>query len=354
MPPGGPAVMGYNPAMAWSILGHAWAIDLLRRHIRAGGVRHAYLFTGPDQVGKRTLAVAFAQALTCPEAPDPGEACGRCRTCETMRAGTHPDLSIVRLVPGDSEIKIDQVRELQRQLALTPRQAVRRIALLQDFDAANESAQNALLKTLEEPAEKVVLLLTAVSNAGLLPTLLSRCEVLNLRPVNPAMIEQALKGEGEPDERARLLAALSAGRPGLARSLQSDPEQLARRSAALDEMGRLLSANRGERFAAAEAWARKRKSSEELDAVRRRVGEVLGTWLTLWRDALLISHAAQDHLANPDRQADLERLAGSCSREALAAGVGALRTALDRLDRYANIQLTLETLMLDLPRLPAR
>jgi len=354
MPPGDRAPMGYNAAMAWSILGHAWAIDLLRRHIRAGGVRHAYLFTGPDQVGKRTLAVAFAQALTCPEAPEPGEACGRCRTCETMRAGTHPDLSIVRLLPGDSEIKIDQVRELQRQLALTPRQAVRRVALLVDFDAANESAQNALLKTLEEPAEKVVLLLTAGSNAGLLPTLLSRCEVLNLRPVNPAVIEQALKDDGEPAERARLLAALSAGRPGLGRALQSDPEQLARRSAALDEMGRLLSANRGERFAAAEAWARKRKSSEELEAVRRRVGELLGTWLTLWRDALLTSHAAQDHLANPDRQADLERLAGACSREALAEGVSALRTALDRLDRYANIQLTLETLMLDLPRLPAR
>ncbi len=354
MPPGERAAMGYNAAMAWSILGHAWAIDLLRRHLRAGGVRHAYLFTGPDQVGKRTLAVAFAQALTCPEAPEPGEACGRCRTCETMRAGTHPDLSIVRLVPGDSEIKIDQVRELQRQLALTPRQAARRIALLVDFDAANESAQNALLKTLEEPAEKVVLLLTAGSSAGLLPTLLSRCEVLNLRPVNPAVIERALKDDGEPAERARLLAALSAGRPGLGRALQSDSEQLARRSAALDEMGRLLSANRGERFAAAEAWARKRKSNEELDAVRRRAGELLGTWLTLWRDALLVSHAAQDHLANPDRQADLERLAGSCSREMLAAGVSALRTALDRLDRYANIQLTLETLMLDLPRLPAR
>jgi hypothetical protein len=78
-------------------------------------------------------------------------------------------------------------------------------------------------------------------------------------------------------------------------------------------------------------WARKRKSSEELDAVRRRVGELLGTWLTLWRDALLVSHAAQDHLANPDRRADLDRLASACSREALAAGVSAIQTALDRL-----------------------
>ena len=354
MRPGAAGPMDYNAPVAWSILGHAWAIDMLRRHLRAGGVRHAYLFAGPDQVGKRTLAVAFAMALTCPEPPEPGEACGQCRTCLTVRAETHPDLSVVRLKPGDSEIKIDQVRELQRQLALTPRQAARRVALLVDFDAANEPAQSALLKTLEEPAEKVVLLLTAGSIAGLLPTLVSRCEVLNLRPVNSEVIEQALMDDGEPADRARLLAALSAGRPGLARALKSDPEQLARRSAALDEMGRLLSANRGERFAAAEAWARKRKSSEELESVRRRVGELLSTWLTLWRDALLVSHDAQDHLANPDRKPDLERLAGACSREALAAGVSAIQTALDRLDRYANIQLTLETLMLDLPRLPAR
>jgi DNA polymerase-3 subunit delta' len=346
--------MGYNPAMTWSILGNTWAVDLLQRHICAGGVRHAYLFSGPGQVGKRTLAIAFAMALVCPESPEPGEPCGRCRTCLSVRAETHPDMSIVRLKPGDSEIKIDQVRELQRQLALTPRQAGRRVALLLDFDSANEPAQNALLKTLEEPAEKVVLLLTVRSTAGLLPTLVSRCEVINLRPVSPGVIERALLEDGEPPERARLLAALSAGRPGLARALASDPEQLARRSAALDEMGKLMSANRGERFAAAEAWSRKRKSSEELEAVRRRAGELLGTWLTLWRDALLVSHDAQEHLANPDRQADLERLAGSCSREALAAGVNALQTALDRLDRYANIQLTLETLMLDLPRLPAR
>jgi hypothetical protein len=84
------------------------------------------------------------------------------------------------------------------------------------------------------------------------------------------------------------------------------------------------------------------------------VGELLSIWLTLWRDALLLSHDVRAHPANPDRQADLERLAGSFSREALAAAVNALRTTLDRLDRYANIQLTLETLMLDLPRLPTR
>jgi len=346
--------MGYNPAMTWDILGHTWAAELLKQHIAAGSVRHAYLFTGPEQVGKRTLALAFAMALNCSQPPAAGEACGRCRTCVGLKAESHPDLSVVRLQPDDSEIKIDAVRELQRRLALTPHQSRFRTALLVDFELASESAQNALLKTLEEPAEKVVLLVTARATAGLLPTLVSRCEVLNLRPLNPDSIEQALRAEGEAPERARLLAALSAGKPGLARSLAGDAEQLARRTTALDEMGSLMSATRGERFAAAEAWARKRKRTEELEAVRRRVEEMLTTWLTLWRDALLLSHGTQAHLANPDRQADLERLASALSREALAAGVLAIRTTLERIDRNANIQLTLENLMLDLPRLPGR
>jgi len=346
--------MGYNARMAWPVLGHEWAIELLQQHIRAEGVRHAYLFTGPDQVGKRTLALAFAMALTCPEALSPGEPCGRCRTCSMMRSETHPDLSVIRLTEGESEVKIDQVRELQRRLALTPRQAGRRIALLVDFDLASAEAQNALLKTLEEPADRVVLLLTAGSTSRLFPTLVSRCEVLNLRSVRPEVIEGVLTSEGEPGESARLLAAVSGGRPGAARALRADPEQLAQRSAALDDLARLLSANRNERFAAAEVWAKKRTRNEELEAVRQRVRPRLTTWLTLWRDALLVSHGVKTHLANPDRTVDLERLAGSLRREALAAGVTAIRTALDRLDQYANIQLTLETLMIDLPNLPRR
>ncbi len=345
--------MDYNARMAWPVLGHEWAIELLKQHLHAGGVRHAYLFTGPDQVGKRTLALAFAMALTCPEASSSGEACGRCQTCTAMRSESHPDLSVIRLTEGESEVKIDQVRELRRQLSLTPRQAGRRIALLIDFDLASDEAQNALLKTLEEPADRVVLLLTAASASRLFPTLVSRCEILNLRPVHPEVIERALLADGEPAESARLLAAISGGRPGAAKAMRSDPEPLAQRGTALDDLGRLLSANRNERFAAAEAWSRKRTRTEELEAVRRRVRPRLITWLTLWRDALLVSHGVKTHLANPDRTADLERLAGSLSREALAAGVTAIQTALDRLDRYANIQLTLETLMLDLPRLPA-
>lgn len=345
--------MGYNAGMAWSMVGHAWAVDLLRQHLRAGGVRHAYLFTGPAQAGKRTLALEFARALLCPQTSSEGDPCGRCRTCESVRSETHADLSLVRLPEGESEISIDQVRELQHHLALTPREAGRRVAVLVDFDLASDEAQNALLKTLEEPAEHVVILVTAEGISRLFPTLVSRCEVIHLRPVPLALIEQALREAGEPDDRARLLAALSGGRPGAAQAMRTDPSLLEQRTAALDELSRLLSANRNERFAAMEVWARKQRKNEELEVVRLRVRPRLRTWLTLWRDALLLAYGVRTSLANPDRVGDLERLAGSFGCETLAAGVTAIQTALDRLDRYGNIQLTLETLMLDLPRLPA-
>jgi DNA polymerase-3 subunit delta' len=344
--------MGYNPAMNGSVLGHAWAVELLQRHVRAGSVRHAYLFTGPDQVGKRTLALAFAVALNCLEPPRAGEACGRCRLCAGLKHEQHADLSVVRIGADESEIKIDAMRELQRHLALTPHEATWRMALLVDFDLASVQAQNALLKTLEEPPQAVVLLLTARSTANLLPTIVSRCEVLNLRPVHPQLIEQALRSEGLAPERARLLAAISGGRPGLARTLAADEELLTRRAAALDELMLVLAGGRGERFAVAERLARKLTNSEELESVRRRAEEGLLTWLTLGRDALLLSHGADALLANPDRRADLDRLATSLPPEALATTVRALQTTLDRLDRNANIQLALENLMLDLPRLP--
>lgn len=351
-PAGASAWIGYNPAMGWEVLGHAWAVDLLQRQLRAGRLRHAYLFTGPDQVGKRTLALEFAMALNCAQPPGPGEACRGCRPCTGLRTEAHPDLSVVRIEPDDSQIKIDAVRGLQHQLSLTPLEARHRIALLVDFELANEEAQNALLKTLEEPPQAVVLLVTARSTADLLPTLISRCEVLQLRPLSPADIEQALRTEGVPAEKARLLAAVSAGRPGLARSLAANEDLLERRATALDELQELMTGSRGERFAFAESWARKRKSTEELEAVRRRVEERLATWLTLWRDALLIAYGADVHLANPDRRGDLERMLSSLTPQALAGGVDTIQTTLDRIDRNANIQLTLENLMLDLPRLP--
>src|SRR5512134_870562 len=128
----------------WDLTGHRWAVDLLRRHVANGEARHAYLFAGPPGVGRRTLALRFAQALNCTAPPAPGEYCGQCRACRLIRAAKHPDLSVVEAAREGGILNIDLVRDLQHSLALAPYEARYRVALLHRFQEANDNAQNAL------------------------------------------------------------------------------------------------------------------------------------------------------------------------------------------------------------------
>src|SRR3972149_10096270 len=138
-------------AASWNLLTHHWAVDLLRGQLAAGQLRHAYLFTGPAGVGRRTLALRLAQAQNCTNPPAPAEFCGVCRACRGFASMQHPDLLLLKVEDGDREIKVDAVRELNRSLSRTPLEARFQVALLLGFEQANDNAKNALLKTLEEP-----------------------------------------------------------------------------------------------------------------------------------------------------------------------------------------------------------
>jgi len=161
--------------MDWKIHGHDWAVQMLSKHASGHNLRHAYLFIGPQGVGRRTLALRFAQALNCTAPPEVGQFCDECRPCLQIRAMQHPDLSLLVPEEGHKDVLIDQIRSLQHTLALAPYSAAYRIALLLDFQRTTKQGMNALLKTLEEPQDKVVLLLTANALESLLPTIVSRC-----------------------------------------------------------------------------------------------------------------------------------------------------------------------------------
>jgi DNA polymerase-3 subunit delta' len=331
--------------MDWGILGHEWAVELLHGHLAGGQARHAYLFTGPAGVGRRTLALRLAQALNCANPPAPGVPCGACRVCRQIEKMQHPDLSVVQAEEAGGTLKVEQVRELQRRLALAPYEARYRVALLLRFEEAHPSAANALLKTLEEPPPAVVLLLTAESPERLLPTIVSRCEVLRLRPLPLETVEAGLRQRWDLEAgQARLLAHLSGGRPGAAVGLLRSPAQLEQRGAWLDDLIRLLGANRAARFAYAEGLAREKAPARQ----------ALQTWLSLWRDALICASRAGVSLANPDREAQARHLAERAGPDAARQAVAALSRSLELLETNANLRLLLEVLLLDLPlvRLP--
>jgi len=328
--------------MDWDLLGHEWAAHLLQQHIARSEARHAYLFAGPPGVGRRSLAVRFAQALNCPQPLLPGIPCRTCRSCAQIERLQHPDLSILQSNTDNRTIKVEAVRELQRSLSLAPYQASYRVALLLRFQDATPSAQNALLKTLEEAPPRVILLLTSDSPDVLLPTIVSRCEVLRLRPLAPEVLSAALQERWKlPAAEARQLAHLSGGRVGQALQLHQHPELLEQHQDWIAEGFDLLTMKRRERFTYVE------KLTKDGDRDKQRA--VLQTWLSLWRDVMLAAAGTTSDLANLRFEAEIRQLGEEMGLPAAAACTAAVEKALLGLDLSLNARLLFEVLMLDWP-----
>lgn len=326
-------------AMNWDMIGHEWAVDALRAHLRPDAMRHAFLFCGPQGVGRRTLALRFAMALSCERFDPMQRPCGSCRACRQINGMAHPDLSVVQAEETGMLVKIEQVLDLQHTLSLSPYTARYRVALLLNFDQASIGAMNAMLKTLEEPGPQVVILLTAENPEMLLPTIVSRCEVLQLRAVPVEQTSLGLqKLYGIPADQASLLAHVSGGRPGYASRLFHDPEAFKRRQAALDELSSILAGNRLDRFSYVDSPYRDPSWREKLQI-----------WLSFWRDVLVAASGAKVEIFNLDREQEIRNLASQLGQEHAYKILAVHDRSIHLLEQNCNPRLVLEVLMLDLP-----
>jgi DNA polymerase III subunit delta' len=325
----------------WGLLGHEWAVAMLREQVARGVTRHAYLLAGAPGLGRRTLALRLAQALNCTQPLGPGVPCGQCRDCRQIEAMQHPDLTMIQADTEGGTLKVDQVRELRRTLILKPYQSKYRVAVFLRFQEANDNAANALLKTLEEAPSYAVLILTADDPEGLPATIVSRCEVLRLRPLGLDMIKSFLLERGTEKDRADLIGHLSGGRPGFALRLLQDPSVLAFREETLSELHSLLPGTRVDKFAYA----------DKLSKDKERMRTVMLLWLSFWRDILLRVGGSSTPVANIDQTREIELLAGRIKLAEARRIVSDLEKALGQLEANINARLVAELLLLDWPKI---
>jgi len=325
-----------SPRFFRDILGQERVLGYLKAALAQGRLAHAYLFLGPEGVGKESVARALAGALNCEALSEDGDACGVCPSCKRMAAGTHPDFLVI--VPTSEgrqpQIKIEQIREFRRLTAYPPVGGGWRVALIKPGGALNDAAANALLKTLEEPPPQHLLILTAGVEGDLFPTVVSRCQKLAFAPLPYPLIVGELTRRGHAPPQAALLTALSGG--SLGRALALKPEELLnRRQRVLEDLERL---SRGNATTALD-WAKGlAKAVPEADA--------FFLMTQLWyRDLLLTACGAPECLlANQDLLADLRAEAAATRPDAWFAKLAALAAAQRHLRANLNPELTLDLL----------
>ena len=307
--------------------------------LRLDCLAHAYLFHGDEHIGKKLVAIRFAQAIDC-EDGDGTDACGACRSCRQIESRTHPDFLLIEpdREMANPQIKIEQIRELEAQIVYQPLVGRKKIFMIDDADRMTLGAANALLKTLEEPPAHSILLLVSSRPSALPATVRSRCQSIRFAPPAATQIEAALILAREiPPADARLLAAASQSKLGAA--LTMDPSELRSK---LEELCNLV-APKTLRSAAAVLTA-----AEALHKADR--GPEVLDWLSQWvRDLLLVRiGAGQDHLIHAEQLAALQSAARGAAPERLAGLLDEIDALQRSASRNLNLQMALESVLLRL------
>ena len=319
------------------IVGHQKQLEILQQALQHGRLHHAYLFVGEDGVGKRTIALGFAKALHCLAAT--GDFCDECANCARVRDRNHPDVRIIEPLAGKKEISIQQIRELEKELNFRSFSGKRKVVILDPATLMNLAAQNALLKTLEEPPQDSLLILIASNAGALLPTLRSRCLRVTFGPLARELISGFLVSrKALKVETAEFLAAMSQGR--LSAVVGIDPQKLFDKRR---EWLRLVSdLGAGDYRAAIDA-------AEVLAASKENCLTFLD-WVESWfRDLLIYDFTRSvEDVINIDMLPQIQKESALIDLGRIFTRIAEVKAAVEGIQRNLNRRMTMENLLLDM------
>ncbi len=315
-----------------NIKGHEKPVTVLKRALANRTLAHAYLFSGEEGIGKKMTAFALAAAVNCANrGPEGG--CGECPSCRKVASGGHPDVHL--LGPDGDEIKIDQIRQIQADLALKPFEGAKKTLIIDSAERMNQASANAFLKTLEEPPGDALIILVTSMPQSLLPTIRSRCQELRFQPLPRHTLAQALvKQRGLSEGDAWFLAALARGSMG--RGLEMDAEQeKAERDRTMTLWEGLSRMGPAEVLAVAEAYAKDRE----------RFDRLLAVGVECLRDALVYRETGDERLLVQAGAGERYRRWGErFPVQKMLADLELFISSRDLLDRRVSAQLVAENL----------
>lgn len=328
--------------MAWNIVqGHDRWITAFAHIVQQKRLAHAYLFVGPEGVGKRLFALQLAKTLLCEGRGDNFEACGRCESCVLFEARTHPDFFQVAMPEEKNVVPIELMQELCRNYGLKSARGKGKVAVLDDADNLNDESANCFLKTLEEPPPHSIFILLGTTSEGQLPTIRSRCQTVRFAPLPEALVVDILKRHEVDSKLIEPIAAMAAGSPGQALAL-ADAELWQFRKTLLAG----LTKSPIDALALGKAWTQfAEDAGKETVYHRRRTALVLRLLMEFLSEALEVSlggsprrHAAEDREMLP-------RWSERSGPDKILALLERSLEAERQLERYIQVSLVIEALV---------
>ncbi|UCF91888.1 MAG: DNA polymerase III subunit delta' [Desulfobacterales bacterium] len=343
-----------------SIIDQDRPLGILTTLLRNGTIPHALLFTGIEGVGKRAAALALAMACNCEQTKlryqaegekigfsnylrTPNhlaaiEPCGRCKSCRKIESGNHPD--IIQINPSGPLIRIAQIRELCHTLAMKPYEARHRVVIIADAQTMNPAAGNALLKMLEEPPARTLLVLTTTRISDLLPTIVSRCQHLRFNPISSQNLEALLVAKHRLDPAdAKAVAPMAHGSVSQALRL-SRTNWINRRNWLIGEVETLSPRSAGRILALAE------RLSQDKESLPLAL-EMMKFWL---RDLVIVRYDTAK-IVNKDLTRQIQRRAQKNSVQSILSKIEAIEACQKAINANTNLRLTLETMLLELTKI---